>query len=123
MIYERLLKEIFAFTKNNDFKVHVIQGATTQLCLMTTKHPDYDLDTMQLKNSYSGKNKDYDKYIAKLKLISKKDATFWDKVNTLNSVWYKYVEIENISYRFTLLNRVIKSDEMDPVFLKLLERK
>lgn len=118
-VYQSVVEYIVDFCGSNDFKVHIIQGATTQLCLMTTDHPDYVLDDIEVTNSYGGKYEDYDRYIAKLH--KRGGYELWDEINRLNSKWYKYVKISNLSYGFILLNKVVKSDKMDPCFLTLLE--
>lgn len=119
-VYQSLVEHIVDFCGSNDFKVHIIQGATTQLSLMTTNHPDYVLDDVELTNSYGGKYEDYDRYIAKLHKLG--GYELWDEINRLSSNWYKYVKISNLSYGFILLNKVVKTkiNKMDPCFLTLL---
>ena len=116
--YEKVVEYIIGFCGSNKFKVHIIQGATTQLGLMTTDHPNYVLNDIKLTNSYGGLYEDYDRYIAKLHKHG--GYTLWDEINRLNSEWYKYVKINNLSFGFIILNKIIKTDKMDPCFVKLL---
>jgi len=118
-IYEKILEKTIEFCECENFKVHIIQGASSQLGLMTTNHPTYDLSDVEITNNYGGKYKDYDEYIAKLHKYGKKKL--WNDINVLNSKFYKYINVNGLSFTFILLNKIVKSPSMDEVFRILID--
>ncbi len=119
-IYSQILSMILAFCNNpENLKIHVINGATTQFCLMTTKHPgNINLSTITLNNTYGGKYKNYDEYLAKL--LKSRGGLIWNEINENSAEWYKYCIIDRTSFSIINLNKVKISECMDPIFIELI---
>jgi hypothetical protein len=116
--FDNIFKKYYDLIKqkynDDNFKVHIIQGARKNFHLLTTNHPEIDLSEVELSNSYGGIYKSYDEYLGKFN--KKLDKSIWEWMEHSNKDWNLFTPPGLIIF----LNKVIESPTMDPEFIKLV---
>jgi hypothetical protein len=115
-----LFRKIKRFCGAEDVEIHVIQGSTQNMTLMTTSHPRLDFSSVTLEDKYGGAFKSYDEYIAKMyRLFYRSKETQYDilsRIETKSKKWFKTDKMDNIRYNLIYLKNAVYSDTMDAVF-------
>uniref|UniRef100_A0A7S2AZX5 Uncharacterized protein n=1 Tax=Alexandrium andersonii TaxID=327968 RepID=A0A7S2AZX5_9DINO len=101
-----------------DLKVHVVQGATEAMWVMTSEYAQSEQPDVELEGQYGGRFEEADRRYARFLKASKQDKSLMQRLNGLNAGKHLYDPMSgpfSVSTELVSMESWTRAGEVDPV--------